>query len=502
MSEKIRILQLGTADWRKKYRLPENIDYTYQSSFTEEPKKRYDLVFLDRGLQEEELEPLGHATNPHALYVTERAARDCRTERFCEEKKGKRIAESQIQSFLLQEVRNYFPGQYGEKFCHQDLVIARGFTGKICWNGNCSVSLQGDFGRELRQAVFWRGNFPVDRGQAIELWLEYQKDSSVTIALSVTQFVRGSVSDVQQRWFFSEEDMKEPVLLDNQMDYGLVFVSLLAMGSGNLEIIALHDRYSRRGHGWFLPGGERYVTSKREEVFSYFDPGDRKPPLNVFFSGYKTRQGFEGYHLMQKMGCPFLLISESRLEGGCFYMGHREYEDMIRRIICKYMEELDFTGSQVIMAGLSMGTTGAMYYGCDIQPHALILGKPLASIGEVAANETLYRPGGFPTSLDVLNYLGKASDDRAVSRLDARFWKRFDASDWSGSKFVVSYMIEDDYERTAYEKILSHLWSKGVRVYGKGIHGRHNDDTEAVVTWFLNQFRKVLREDFGRGTEH
>lgn len=321
MSEKIRILQLGVDDWRKKYRLPENIDYTYQSSFTEESKKRYDLVFLDRGLQENELEPLWHATNPHALYVTERAAWDRRTERFCEEKKGKRIAESQIQSFLLQEVRNYFPGQYGEKFCHQDLVIARGFTGKICWNGNCSVSLQGDFGRELRQAAFWRSNIPVDRGQAIELWLEYQKDPSVRIALSVTQFVRGSVSDVQQRWFFSEEDMEEPVLLDNQMNYGLVFVSLLAMGSGNLEIIALHDRYSRRGHGCFLPGGERYVTSKREEAFCYFDPGDRKPPLNIFFSGYKTRQGFEGYHLMQKMGCPFLLISESRLEGGCFYMG-------------------------------------------------------------------------------------------------------------------------------------------------------------------------------------
>lgn len=182
--------------------------------------------------------------------------------------------------------------------------------------------------------------------------------------------------------------------------------------------------------------------------------------------------------------------------------GRREYEDMIRKMICKYMTELDFTGSQVIMAGLSMGTTGALYYGCDIRPHALILGKPLASIGDVAVNETLHRPGGFPTSLDVLKYLGNASDDRAVSRLNARFWKRFDASDWSRSKFVVSYMIEDDYERTAYEKIISHLWSNGVRVYGKGIHGRHNDDTEAVITWFFNQFQKVLREDFRRGTDH
>ena len=67
--------------------------------------------------------------------------------------------------------------------------------------------LQGTFGEELTQIAFWRNNIPVFQGQAIELWLEYKKDPGVEIALSVTQFVRGSLSDVQQTWEFSEKEL-------------------------------------------------------------------------------------------------------------------------------------------------------------------------------------------------------------------------------------------------------------------------------------------------------
>lgn len=109
--------------------------------------------------------------------------------------------------------------------------------------------------------------------------------------------------------------------------------------------------------------------------------------------------------MMRRMGCPFLLISESRLEGGSFYMGSPEYEEQLVGILRKHMEELGFGADEVVLSGLSMGTFGALYYGCDISPHAMLLGKPLASIGDVAANERLNRPGGFPTSLDVLCYI-------------------------------------------------------------------------------------------------
>ena len=416
-------------------------------------------------------------------------------------RKGCDIQRQDIQGFIQNEAKNFFAGHYGEKYRHRNLAIAQGFLGSVEWNGDYSVTVSGEYGRNFNQIMFWRNNIPLAKGQALDLWLEYRKDPEVEIELSITHFIRGSLSDVRQKWLFTEENLQDVIVVDNNKDYGSLFVSLLAKGKGRLEIIALHDRYSRRGYGSFLPGGERYVTSYREEVFAYFDPGDRKPPLNVYFSGYKTKQGFEGYNLMRKMGSPFLLIAEPRLEGGSFYMGNEEYEQIIQDIIKKYMKELHFASDDVVMAGLSMGTFGAMYYGCDILPHAMLLGKPLASIGNVAANERIKRPGGFATSLDVLNSVIGNTDEDAIDRLNKKFWDKFDKADWRNSKFVVSYMIEDDYDSDAYNTLISHLRSEGVRVYGKGIHGRHNDDTNAIVKWFASQFKKILIEDFGRKFE-
>ena len=119
-------------------------------------------------------------------------------------------------------------------------------------------------------------------------------------------------------------------------------------------------------------------------------------------------------------------------------------------------------------------------------------------MGYVAANEKHLRSGGFPPALDMLLYLKGDTDEQAVAALNDRFWKKFDATDWSRSEFIVAYMLEDDYDPNAYEQLISHLQSEGVQVYGKGIHGRHNDNTGAIVSWFLSQFERVLREDFGR----
>lgn len=501
MSETIRVLQLGTEDWKTKYELPDYVKMEFVKVFQKAPKTPYDVVFIDRELLDEEIPMLHAATKAHTLFVTDKEVWTDGMQYYYDCKKGQRLLSENIQSFLLNEVRNFFPKPYGEKYDLNSVAIAQGFKGSVSWSGNYSVNLDGVYGEELSQIAYWRTNIPVFEGQAIEFWLEYKKDPEVEIALSITQFRSGSVSTVQQSWYFTEQDLEDMVVIDNRMAAGPVFISLLAKGQGKLQIIALHDRYSRRGHGMFLPGGRRYVTKEREEIFYYFDPGDLKPPLNVYFSGYKTLQGFEGYYMMRKMGCPFLLIAEPRLEGGSFYMGSNEFESALCEILIKHMKTLGFTEDQVILSGLSMGTYGALYYGCDIKPHAMILGKPLASIGDVAGNERLHRPGGFPTSLDVLQYVTKDAGENAVHTLNERFWNKFVAADWGKSKFIVSYMIEDDYDSTAYNQLISHVKSDGVQVYGKGIHGRHNDATGPIAGWFKSQYDKILREDFGRGVE-
>lgn len=361
------------------------------------------------------------------------------------------------------------------------------------------VELEGDYGNDFYQVAYWRGNIPVFQDQSINFWLEYEKDDSVSIQLKIEQFQSGSVSSIQNRWIFSEEDLKSVVYITNKKVDGSVFVSLLAKGKGKLKIVGLHDRYSRKAYGSFLPGGIRKVTSKREEVFLYFDPGDMKPPLNVYFSGYKTMEGFEGFNMMRKMGAPFLLISESRLEGGAFYLGDEEYENLITSGIQDCLRQLGFNRSQLIMSGLSMGTFGALYYSCRIRPHALLLGKPLASLGDIAVNERISRPGGFPTSLDVLVKNCGDMSEKSIDAMNHRFWDLFDKTDWSQTKFIVSYMLEDDYDMTAYNRLISHIDDVGVEIIGKGIHGRHNDDTYGIVAWFKNQYDGILKSDFCRG---
>lgn len=500
--DEIHVLQLGEKDWSLSYRLPENIDWNYREHLKEKPKKPYDIVFLNYAPDAKELECLDAATKPYTLFIPENLKVIIPVfQRFCRKKGVQKLAEKDREEFLMQELGCFFAKPYGEKFRMYNLSIAQNFAGNVRWKGNCSVTVTGDFGEEFSQIAFWRNNIPIQTGQILDLWLEYRKDATVQIRLVVTQFRRGSIAEMQQKWEFSEKELDKVVQMENNLEDGPLFVSLQAKGKGELQIIALHDRFSRKEHGYFLPGGERFVTSKREEVFCYFDPGDMKPPLNIYFSGYKTQEGFEGYNMMKQLGCPFLLISESRIEGGGFYMGDREYEQMIADAIRKYMRRLGFSSDEIILSGLSMGTYGALYYGCELAPHAIILGKPLASIGNVAANERLLRPGGFPTSLDVLMNLYGDTDEKAIQALNDRFWNRFDKANWRWTKFVVSYMIEDDYDMDAYEMLLSHLQTAGVQVYGKGIHGRHNDNTHGIVSWFVSQYKRVIREDFERGEE-
>lgn len=553
--DKIRVLQLGDADWRGLYTIPDIAEIEYwgpeepdvangtatkpedigvvaenevakpedpgmvagnesakqpetgkeatEKAMKTPPKKlkQFDLVFLGRTPTFDELKELHKLTKAYTLFYTENVEVNGPVNWLITCRKGEILPTAKVQEFLSKELRNFFPKPYGEKFRTRNMAVTHGFKGDVSWDGSYAACLNGSFGTDWQQIVYWRNCIPITSGQAIDFWLEYEKTGSVEVKLVLTQFVQGSVSDIQTRVEFTEEEMKEPVTFDNEKATGPVFAALFSKGEGELKIIALHDRYSRRGYGAFLPGGERYVASNREEVFAYFDPGDRKPPLAVYFSGYKTLEGFEGYNMMRKLGCPFLLIAETRMEGGNFYMGDEEYEQIIPSIIKKHLDELGFDKSQLLLSGLSMGTYGALYYGCDTRPHAMILGKPLVSIGDVAANERLNRPGGFPTSLDVLHHLcGKASEG-AVEKLNTRFWDKFDATDWKDSKFIISYMIEDDYDANAYDMLISHLHSSGVQVYGKGIHGKHNDDTASIVNWFLGQYDKVLLEDFSRRVE-
>lgn len=492
----IRALQLGTEDYARRATLGEDVDWSFEPEL-DKAAREYDVAFVSRPLVADEVRWLERHVRAYCLFVSRDLALDAPMRHLVRSRRARLFSEDDVQHILEKDLRNYYSKPYGEKFDPHMLAVSPGFHGDVSWDGGVGAILSGDFGERMGQVAFWRSNIPVEPGQALDLWLEYEKDGGVEVELETVQFVRGSISSVQDVRRFSEQDLAEPVTVEDDGPAASLFASVNARGRGTLKIRALHDRHSRRGAGAFLPGGRRWVTPAREELFTYFDPGDLEPPLCVYFSGYKTMEGFEGYYMMRRLGCPFLLVSDPRLEGGDFYLG----EDYGRLVLDAVHEALDYLGipeRDVVLSGLSMGTFAALYYATMIPCADVIVGKPLLSLGNVAANERLRRPAVFPTSLDVLRKECGGLGEDAVARLNRSFWDRFDKTDWSGRTIFAAYMIEDDYDGDAYPRLLSHVRGSGARVIGKGLHGRHNDDTAGVVAWFKAQYLRVLRE-YGRG---
>ena len=497
--DRIRVLQLGEENWIETHPIPEFLNWIYQEDISGLQGETYDLVFLDRNLKPEEVEPLFWAVRAYCLFVTDRVICTEETMRMMKRRKGSVIPYDGVETFLWQNGKNFFSGKRNrEKPLLKEIGIAQGFDGSVRWNGVYDVELEGGFGENYKQVVFWRNHVPIQSNRSVDLWLEYEKDPQVSIQLQVKQFAKGEEGELQQQWILEEGQMQDILCLEDTLSSGVLFFSLMASGNGKLRIRQLHCRNSRQGFGHFLPGGERFATARREEIFCYFDPGDLKPPLNVFFSDRKKEEGFEEHRLMRKLGCPFLLITETRLGSGVGYLGSKEYEALITTAIQKYVKELGFTSKDLVFSGISMGAFGAMYYGSRFSPHAIVAGKPLANLGDVAMNERLKRPDGFPMSLELLKLHTGGLDETGAKALNQRFWNRFEEGDWSDTQFVIAYMLEDDFDPYAYKGLLEHLDSDGASVFGKGIHGRHQDNAKEVMSWFENQYWKLLERDYGR----
>jgi len=501
LADEIKVLQLGNDNWEQIYPIHKNVKYYYEPNFEEISEILFDVVFIDRIISEEECKVLYQVTKAYTLFVTEDIEDRDELSWLIKSKKGKSIKKNELASFLANSIKYYFSAPYGEKQHQDNIAVSQGFNGSVRWNGQYAVELEADYGSTFRQVLYYRFNAAIFAGQSIEFWPEYEKDPGVEIQLSVVKLSVNRFDEVELRWIFTEDDLKKIVTIENNDTRGYLFFSIMAKGKGKLKWIALHDRYSRNGNGFFLPGGEISLTSKREEVFSYFDPMDMKPPLCVYFSGFKTKEGFEGYYMMRSLGKPYLLIGEPRLLGGCCYMGDDEYEQLVVDTIEKYRKELGFSSSEVILSGLSMGTTGALYYSPNIHPGAVVIGKPLTNYGDIAKNGKIKRPKDFSTAFDMLKYLTGSTDEEAVKKLNDRFWNKFRKARLKKTQFAIAYMIEDDYDDQAYNMLISNLQEEGIVVYGKGLHGRHNDNSAGINSWFISQYRRIIRDNFGRVEE-
>lgn len=510
MDKKTSVLQIGREDWTLALQAQhhKSLEWTFLEMDAVEDEvaallktrkgRAFDLVVCTEALNATLLDVLSPVIETYALVI----------DQPLEEEVPEKIKALKQPVFMdcrdKTEVLNtlvhyFFSGQMGSKIDVHNIAVSEDFDGDMTVFGEHRLRLEGDFSsfEYDRPVLTWQYNIGM-YGRSKKLWLEYSKEKGMELSLTVRGIREGS-SQVYQEWTFEGSALKKAIEIPYQESLGYLSMSLSVKGKGVVEVGPLHYRDSRLHYGEYLLGGKKIVDAQNEELYYYFHPGDLKPPLNVYFSGYRSAEGFEGFYMMKKLGAPFLLITDPRLEGGSFYLGSAALEAGLKNVIQSYLKALGFSNQELVLSGLSMGTFGALYYGSFLEPHSIIVGKPLVHLGTMAEKERIIRPGGFPTSLDILQSITGRQDKEGVALLNQRFWTAFEQGDFNQTQFIMAYMRDDDYDDQAYGEILSHLTTQSAHVVGKGIPGRHNDNSAAINQWFINHYVRILEENFKRG---
>lgn len=508
MSNKLHILQIGNRNWSHYYEIPENIEWHFfwpgsttaiKKVMKMEGIRTFSGVVIENPDYLPDLLPLINILTPYTIFYSDICASySPLVEEFLKKTCAQVTDFSNPRELLRILSKALFKGQYGDKLTPIDMVVNPYFAGSIRYNGYENLELVGSYGEDFRPLISWKYNIRASEWNPIELWLEYEKDLSCDIRIVVRNIQDGSTADFIKERIFTTDDMEAAILLDDDFS-SFISVSLEAKGNGRLKIGALHQRLTRYQFGKFVLGGNIIRSKNREEINYFFYPGDFKPPLNVYFSGYRRAEGFEGFGMMKSLGSPFLLFQDPRIDGGAFYLGDDDFENAVRRVIQHHLDLLGFSNKELILSGISMGTYGALYYSSDFEPKAVIMSKPLTNLGLIAERGRLEAPGLFPTAFDILRHhsQGKADID-SINILNARFWERFRGADFNQTIFGLSYMKEEDYDPIAYDSLVDSLYSTGARIMVKGTSGRHNDDNDSTILWFVNFYKMVLEQEFGR----
>lgn len=468
-------------------------------------KVRYNAILITDNVDEAFLEPLLDSVEAYAAFylpgimITNQAPRG-----FVRYKCPQELKEEGSEVDKVNWLKRIaFKSQYGAKHGINTLQIHERWLPQVTYKGELGPVLEGDFGSDYHPLASQLLDVP-SLNTGVELWLEYEKDGAIDIVMQVYGWTGERVEEMDVIGEYSEHDMKEPIVLPvvsvDGCAYDRFSVTFRIKGSGILRLGQLHFRQSRHGYGQYVLGGRRFVDERRQETFSYFNPGDLKPPLCVYFSGFRLAEGFEGYRMMKGFGKPFLLICDPRIQGGSFYMGTKAYENYIETSIQDALDYLGFSKHDLILSGLSMGTFGALYYASSFDPYGVVVGKPFTNFGDVVTDFRLKRPDEMAESLDVLQNVTGSTDQAAVDAISHKFWEKFSQSSFDDTSFAIAYMKQDDYDTNAGPRLLEHFQGTKTRIFTRSYEGRHNDASSDVTNWFIRQYREFIKQGFEEKT--
>ncbi|PEF14694.1 accessory Sec system protein Asp2, partial [Bacillus cereus] len=75
------------------------------------------------------------------------------------------------------------------------------------------------------------------------------------------------------------------------------------------------------------------------------------------------------------------------------------------------------------------------YYGAQLEPHAIVVGKPLANIGGLAVNSRIFSPYDWDLAMDTLIHLTGVLTKESATAFDEAFWEKFESANFSETTF-------------------------------------------------------------------
>lgn len=387
---------------------------------------------------------------------------------------------------------------WGTSLDHRRVEIHPDFEGTVTKKGSSKIVLEGIFGLDdYQQVLVWKNNW--GGSGRVKFYPEISASESVSYYFRAYYKNGTTHSGIITHDFSPEQIRAGEVFFDLGFSEFPVNFGLFVKGQGKVQVGALHLRYGLSGENFLAMGGKRLVQKGHmgEELGVYFNAGDLKPPLNVYFSGFRPSEGYEGRWMMGSLGSPFLLVYDPRLVGGAFYRGP-ELEEALVKEIQEKLDLLGFSNKELVLSGLSMGTYASFYYGAQLEPHAIVVGKPLANIGGLAVHSRIFSPYDWDLAMDTLIHLTGTLTKKSATALDEAFWKKFESADFSETTFIIAHMLQDT--DLPFKRIFNHLKQNypSAKVLHKGLEGRHNDDTPGVTSWFYKQYQQLLISDFAR----
>lgn len=509
MVQRTAILQIGTTDWSNQIK-DESVDWTFCQGMDlpvllarqERPKElEADYVLLTDSTLDSVILARQIRDWPayRVIYLGEFANFSPVVQQALTDRGAFHFEEQTPELVLARIQRDLFRGQSGfaSRFSETQFLPETNWAWHLRRSGRFETRLSGDFGNDFQQiATLKTYQTDFQPGQENLIYADYSTSGSVELALAFVFYQNGGLQ--QLKLFENPDPVKLPMVRapKQYLDYQII---VMAKGRGELTLRNLHQRRSRHGLGYFLPGSERLLTKDRQEVNTYFNPGTRKGPLVVAFAGTRLHvEGFEMMGQLDKLGYPYLLFTDTRAAGGAFMVGSRSFEDLVIARIREAQMVLRQKADETVFVGYSMGSYPAMYYAGRCQSQHLVIAKPIINLGSFTENGAFAHQGkDHDWPLDVRQVLTGRLDRMDTPKLNQKLWQALDGINWRDTRVDLFSMMEDEYDGASLNELLAYLKKQGANLRHQETPGHHEDKIDEMLQFIEEAIQKQSKEERG-----